>query len=155
MQTEARESAAPRTELLFWYRLTTTDWLNWWLTLRRLPAPWTATRGSEADHHHPGQPSSFFSDRLSYRRRSSLFFSPSPTHERPRRRLLPRSEERSWISFKWLKHDIFIERIIILSVQSADGDFDATTHYATSHKVTYFPEKCIKRIEIHKCLYKN
>lgn len=62
-QAEARESAAPRTELLFWYRLTTTDWLNWWLTLRRLPAPWTTTRGSEADHHHPDQPSSSFSDR--------------------------------------------------------------------------------------------
>lgn len=28
-RTEARKSAAPRTELLFWYRLTTTDWLNW------------------------------------------------------------------------------------------------------------------------------
>lgn len=35
--------------------LSNTDWLqptgwNWWLTVRRLLAPWTATRGSEADH---------------------------------------------------------------------------------------------------------
>lgn len=65
----------------------------------------------------------------SYRRRASLFSSPSSTHERLRRRLFPRGKERGWVSFKWLKHDIFIKRIIILSMQSADGDFDAVTHY--------------------------